>query len=183
MNEYEINERIAQNERHFYSLSAQCQRTSGYWLLATMIGLGYCLLHPSGLTLNFHFALALISYAGCIGIVIFWNLDTGVYHRLLNASYAEGLKLETQCPGIPQIRHNLKAMHAGRGVQPRVNWFYNVPLMILVTISTWCLGQYIHPVGWQVWALWIGTAFIYGMVSYYIRNESTVNLRNRSDKK
>jgi hypothetical protein len=175
----ELNKSLTDQEKHFNTLCGEYRKLASVWLLATFSAIGFALSQKQNLPMPPELFIALIGYAGIMGMLALWNMDIGVYHRLLDACFTEGLKLEEQYPALPQVRHNMMKLHAGRGVQPRVNWFYGLPAMLLLIISTWHMQLYLQLEGWKIWALWLGTIFMYSAFSFYIRNESTVNLRKK----
>lgn len=175
----ELNKSLTDQEKHFNQLCGEYRKLASVWLLATFSAIGFALTKKEILPFSSDLFMALLCYAGILGMLMLWNMDIGVYHRLLDACFSEGLKLEEQYPQLPQVRHNMMKLHAGRGVQPRVNWFYNLPTLLLLVVATWYMHRFLDIDDWQPWLLWLGTFFMYSAFSYYIRNESTVNLRRK----
>jgi hypothetical protein len=58
-----------------------------------------------------------------------------VYQQLLTACFREGFILEQKYSWLPQIRTNMMARMKGRGVMPRVVWFYVAGSVVGLSIS------------------------------------------------
>jgi hypothetical protein len=91
----------------------------------------------------------------------------------LDAAFAEGLKLEDANPEFTQVRHNMMKLHGGRGVQPRINWFYGLPCFILLIIACYSVQKSNDFGTLKNILLWLTHFFVYGLFSYYVRKEST----------
>jgi hypothetical protein len=112
-------------ERHFNEIQARYRALASTWLLATFAGIGFVLSAESfDLPVPRLFVVAGIALAGTVGLVLLWNLDVRVYHRLLDAYFWEGLRLESRNPWVPQVRQRMLDFTNDRGVLPRVNVFY-----------------------------------------------------------
>lgn len=173
------NNTLTDQEKHFNTLCTEYRKFASGWLLATFSGAGFVLTNANSLPYPQELLIALLGYAGSVGMVTLWNIDIGLYHRLLDAAFTEGLKLEENYPQLPQTRHNMVKLQGGRGIQPRVSWFYSLPIFILLFIATWNLDVYLGISGWAAWGLWLGTFFVYSAFSSYIRNDNTLNFRRR----
>lgn len=174
-----FNNSLTEQEKHFNTLCTEYRKFASGWLLATFSGAGFVLTNANSLPYPQELLIALLGYAGSVGMVTLWNIDIGLYHRLLDAAFTEGLKLEESYPQLPQTRHNMVKLQGGRGIQPRVSWFYSLPIFILLFIATWNLDVYLGISGWTAWGLWLGTFFVYSAFSSYIRNDNTLNFRKR----
>lgn len=123
-------------ERHFNELESRYRNLASTWLLAVFAGFGFIITkEPIGVPFDRLLAITGIGIVGSIGIMLIWNLDLMVYHKLLTAVFEEGLDLEDNYPWLPQVRHNMMELHKGEGVEPRVVWFYLAGNSILLTIS------------------------------------------------
>jgi hypothetical protein len=123
-------------ERHFNELESRYRTFASTWLLATFAGVGF-VLSEQVLTLHIDRLLLVagIGLAGAVGIALLWNLDLMVYHQLLAANFHAGIALERANPWLPQVRTNMLESQGGRGVLPRVVWFYIGGVLAPLTIA------------------------------------------------
>ena len=94
---------IGESERHFNDLQVRYRLLASTWLLASFAGVGFIMTDSSQLN-GEDLILCLISAGGTIGVIVIWVLDLLGYHRLLAAYFLEGLRIEDENPGLPQIR-------------------------------------------------------------------------------
>lgn len=116
---------IGTGERHFNNLQHNYRALASTWLLAMLAGTGYVYteemlpLPPGTLSL-------FLGFASLCGFTLIWLLDLRVYHLLLDAYFAAGLRLEEQHKWLPRIRHNMLTGQGGEthGVLNKVVRFY-----------------------------------------------------------
>ncbi|TAL25600.1 MAG: hypothetical protein EPO01_03480 [Aquabacterium sp.] len=141
----QILDKLTSSEEHFDTMKSTCKSLASTWLLATFAGMGFAL------TQKFEFAIATelitfgISVAGAIGIFLIWVLDLLVYHRLLDASFIEALKLEQRFAQLPQVRHGMIAALPDGQTPHHEQWFYVGCLVAPVVFSgplfiRWCMA-------------------------------------------
>jgi hypothetical protein len=115
---------IGEAERHFNQLGSQYRILASTWLLAAFGAIGY-VLTAEHLAVSAASIVLLVSLAGSVGILLLWTLDLLVYHRLLDANFLEGLKLELEFPAVPQIRWAMwQQFSAGLGVTTLLRIYY-----------------------------------------------------------
>jgi hypothetical protein len=90
-------------ERHFNQIQSGYRAIASQWLLAAFAGMGYILTQDHLGGYSSEFLAALLSFLASIGLLLLWNLDVNVYHRLLVATFEAGLVFEQQ-HGLPDIR-------------------------------------------------------------------------------
>jgi hypothetical protein len=175
----DLNKQITDSEKHFNNMQNEYRKIGSGWLLATFAGLGFALTHKDSLPFNHLILIALICYAGAIGMIMLWNMDLSVYQKLLDANFKEGLLLEKQHPWIPQIRHNMLEFHGNRGVLPRVIWFYSMPILVLFVIAA-CQFTLFHSENGFLFktGIWVIHFLLYSSFSYFSRHESRVWKKN-----
>lgn len=128
-------DRLTSSEKHFDGMKSTCRSLASTWLLATFGALGFLL------TEDFHgaFPLEVVALAlgmcGAIGIFLLWVLDLLVYHRLLDASFMEGLELEAAFPQAPQVRHRMISSQPGGQTPFYEAWFYIGGVVAPVALS------------------------------------------------
>lgn len=135
---------LGNSERHFNELESRYRSLASTWLLATFAGIGFVISEPIDISFDRLLAITGIGIAGSIGIMFLWNLDLMVYHKLLNAVFIEGLKLEEKYEWLPAVRTNMRNLHGGTGVEPRVVWFYIGGTSVLLMISGLALALWLH---------------------------------------
>ena len=134
-------------ERHFNELESRYRSLASTWLLAAFAGIAFVISEPIDISFDRLLAITGIGIAGSIGIMLLWNLDLMVYHKLLNAVFIEGLELEEKYKWLPAVRTNMKALHGGTGVEPRIVWFYVGGTSVLLMISGLSLALWLHKFG------------------------------------
>ncbi len=128
-------------ERHFNEIQAKYRALASTWLLATFGAVGFVLSQDKlDLPMDRLVAAGLLGAAGAIGIVLLWNLDLLVYHRLLDAIFVAALKLEDDYRDLPRLRTNMVLSLDSEGVLPRVIWFYMAGVGVLLAMGTAFLG-------------------------------------------
>ncbi len=161
-------------ERHFNEMQSRYRSLASTWLLATFAALGFVLSNE-----NFEIpfprllAAAGLALAGATGIILLWILDLMVYHRLLEATYVEGLRFERLYRWLPKVRTNMWKTQSGKGVLPRVVWFYLIGAAILISIAIgafviWLLQESI--VGGL--AALVGSLLVAVLLLWYMRRET-----------
>src|SRR5262245_830160 len=90
---------IAEQERHFNNLQSKYRVLASAWLLASLSGIGFVIKELTRPTDSPYLLIAAIAAAGGTGIYLLWVVDILVYHRLLDACFVEGLKLERSVKG------------------------------------------------------------------------------------
>jgi len=126
---------ISEEERHFNDLQSKYRMMASGWLLASFGAIGFVISEVADIGVPPLILIAGIAAAGAVGILLLWVVDLLVYHRLLDACFIEGLKLEESCQWMPPFRHNMMRMMRGQGVLFRVVGFYLGPVLLLILTS------------------------------------------------
>jgi hypothetical protein len=171
---------MGEYERHFDRLEQQCRTLSSTWILAAFAAIGYLLINVSATQHDWLFSnrtliISLIAFLSAIGIRLLWVLDR-VYHQLLNACFADGLRLEDENNWLPCIRHKMVESQKNGTALPQIAAFYIGCTLTLLIISAvflvWWLLSLDNDLAssWGVIICIIGTAaFIYVWVSTMYR--------------
>lgn len=117
-------EKLTASEEHFDTMKSTCKSLASTWLLATFAGMGFALTQNFGFAVSTEVITFGIGLAGATGVFLLWVLDLLVYHRLLDASFIEALKLEARFPQLPQVRHGMVAALPGGQAPHHEQWFY-----------------------------------------------------------
>ena len=120
---------IGESERHFNDLQVRYRLLASTWLLASFAGVGFIMTNVSPLD-GKDLILCLVSIGGTIGVTVIWVLDLLGYHRLLAAYFLEGLRIEDENPGLPQIRWTMLSLGT---VGSKAQLFYFVCALAPVT--------------------------------------------------
>lgn len=137
-------ESLKGSEEHFNEMTAQCRALASTWLLATFGAMGFVLTQTLHAGLATEVVVLTLGLAGAVGLILLWVLDLLVYHRLLDASFTEALKLEAGYPLVPQVRHKMIASQPGGQTPFYEEWFYIGGVAAPVVFSgalfvRWCL--------------------------------------------
>lgn len=135
---WEMYKNLGERCEHFNKLESSYRSLASTWLLATFAAVGFLLKEEVPYKILIVFA---VSVAGASGVFLLWLLDLMVYHRLLSAVFAEQLCLESKFPWLPQVSHNMMQLHDGRGVLPKVVWFYIIAYVTLIGIGSFAFGK------------------------------------------
>lgn len=108
------------------------------WLLAAVGAIGVLLrteanaawlIAPSSL-------VVIVCTLAVAGLAALWVMDQLVFHRLLNAVFLVGLKMEFDDPRLPPIRAMMMMMSAeGEDMRRWERLVYLIPLLVLATVA------------------------------------------------
>lgn len=127
---------ILDYERHFNSLESGLRQLASVWLLAALSAIAF--LVRQNLTealVDAKLLVAIVALMGNTGLMVLWILDQLVYHRLLNAVYLLGLRMEFMAPNLPPIRTLMMLYSRKRGMARFQRLFYLAPMFGLGLIS------------------------------------------------
>jgi hypothetical protein len=148
--------KLAEYERHFNTIQAGIRGLASVWLLAAFGAIATLLKREEAdkLWVPPEWVIGSISAMGAGGLALLWIIDQLVYHRLLNAAFIVGLKLEQDEPGRPPIHASMYASAPPLGFARLLSLFYLLPIAALGLIA---LAAAIYAVGgdpesWD-WAL------------------------------
>ena len=132
-------------EQHFNSLEGGLRQLASVWLLAALSAIAYVVRQNlAGALIDAKLLIAIVALMGNTGLLVLWILDQLVYHRLLNAVYLLGLRMEFVDPNLPPIRTLMMLYSKKRGMARFQRLFYLVPMLGLGLISlgasTWSVG-------------------------------------------
>lgn len=123
-------------ERHFNQLQSTYRSFASAWLLAAFGAMGYVLTQtePDKLLLPTNWLVAAVALAACIGILLLWNMDMWVYHRLLEGCFDTAHDLES-CYDLPAFRERMRQALGKGWVSWAIALYYGVPGVILALIG------------------------------------------------
>ncbi|MEE9555577.1 MAG: hypothetical protein V3W18_14920 [candidate division Zixibacteria bacterium] len=134
--------RIQINEHHFNKMETEIRKLASVWLLASLGAIAFFVrgayLGEGGETITMLPPKALISIIcmmGTIGLLVLWILDQMVYHRLLNAVFLLGLRMEYLHESLPPIRTLMFLFSRRLGMSRYLRWYYLVPMFGLGMIG------------------------------------------------
>ncbi len=144
--------RIQINEHHFNKMETEIRKLASIWLLAALGALAFFVrgayIGQSGESLSMMNPKALITVIclmGTIGLLVLWILDQMVYHRLLNAVFLLGLRMEYLYKNLPPIRTLMMLFSSNLGMARYLRWYYLVPMFGLAVMgiisSIWYLAE------------------------------------------
>lgn len=119
-------------ERHFNQIQSGYRTIASQWLLAAFGAIGYLLVQDGTGSFTPETLAAFVSFLASIGLLLLWNLDVNVYHRLLVASFNAGLAFE-QNHGLPNIRSNMNL--AKKHVSTGLRSFYLLAVIVMLAIA------------------------------------------------
>ena len=161
---------IASHEQHFNGLQAGLRQLASAWLLAALGAIAWLVKSKvDGSMLDPRLLIAIVAAMGNLGLLVTWILDQVVYHRLLNAAFLLGLRLEYLNRQLPPIRTLMMLYSRKRGMSRFLRLFYLLPMGVLATVAVsaclWTLdGQAdLPPLKWvfglgacllPAWVMW-----------------------------
>lgn len=127
---------IKEYEHHFNGLETEIRKFASAWLLAALGAIAFLirgditnpLVQPRVL-------VAIVCLMGNIGLVVLWVLDQLVYHRLLNAVFLLGLRMEYLHSKLPPIRTLMVLYSKKRGMARYIRFYYLAPMVVLTVAS------------------------------------------------
>jgi len=159
--------KLAEYERHFNTIQAGIRGLASVWLLAAFGGIATLLKREEAdkLWVPPEWVIGSICAMGAGGLALLWIIDQLVYHRLLNAAFIVGLKLERDEPSRPPMHASMYASAPSLGYARLLSLFYLLPIAALGAIA---LAAAIYAVGGDVggwdWALF-GLAAVPGALA------------------
>jgi hypothetical protein len=129
--------KLAEYERHFNVIQAGIRGLASVWLLASFGAIATLLKREEAdaLWLPHEWVIVAICVMGATGVALLWVVDQLVYHRLLNAVFIVGLKLEhddlRRCP----VHASMYAAVPRPGFAALLSLFYVLPITALGAVA------------------------------------------------
>jgi len=136
--------KLAEIEQRFNETETGVRTLASGWILGAIAALGW-LLEPGKSPDEWPVPVGLLAVAVCAlataGVATLWVLDQLVFHRLLDAVFLVGLRMEYASPALPPIRHVMLKTMEGQGTHRWERLFYFAPLFVFTLLSgTMLLG-------------------------------------------
>jgi hypothetical protein len=151
--------KLAEYERHFNTIQAGIRGLASVWLLAAFGAIATLLKREEAdkLWVPPEWVVASICAMGAGGLALLWIVDQLVYHRLLNAAFIVGLRLEHEDAERPPLHASMYASMPPIGFARLLSLFYVLPIAALGAIA---LAATLYAVGrdpeswdWMLFAL------------------------------
>ncbi len=127
---------IATYEHHFNDMEMEVRKFASAWLLASLGAIAYLVRQQlTGSLLDAKLLIVIVCLMANLGLLILWILDQMVYHRLLNAVFLLGLRMEYTYPELPPIRTLMMLFSKKRGMARYLRFFYLVPMYALAVLA------------------------------------------------
>jgi len=127
---------IATYEHHFNSLEAKLRELASVWLLAALGAIAFLVRQNlADALIDAKLLIGIVALMGNVGLLVLWILDQLVYHRLLNAVFLLGVRMEFVDPQLPPIRTLMMLFSRKRGMARFLRLFYLVPMLGLGAVS------------------------------------------------
>jgi hypothetical protein len=147
---YEKYQRIQVYEHHFNNLQTEIRKLASVWLLVALGAIAYLIRGEyvgendvTKLMIDPKLLISMVSLMGIVGLSILWVLDQMVYHRLLNATFLLGLRMEYRYTFLPPIRTLMVLLSRKRGMARFLRLFYLGPMLVLAIASSFWVGWYL----------------------------------------
>jgi hypothetical protein len=129
--------KLAEYERHFNTIQAGIRGLASVWLLAAFGAIATLLKREEAdkLWVPPEWVIGSICAMGAGGLALLWIIDQLVYHRLLNAVFIVGLKLEWSDPRRPPLHASMYASTPALGYARLLSLFYLLPIAALGAIA------------------------------------------------
>lgn len=134
--------KLAEYERHFNTIQAGIRGLASVWLLAAFGSLAALLKRKEveALWLPAEWMIVAICVMGSAGLALLWVIDQLVYHRLLNAAFIVGLRLEQDDPNQPPLHASMYASMPKHGYAALLSLFYFAPTGALAATALAAVG-------------------------------------------
>jgi hypothetical protein len=138
--------KLGEYERHFNIIQAGIRGLASVWLLASFGAIATLLKRDevTNLWIPADLVIASICAMGAAGLFLLWIIDQLVYHRLLNALFIVGLKLEYDEPERPPIHASMYASGPKLGFARLLSLFYLLPIGALGAICIAACAHALH---------------------------------------
>jgi hypothetical protein len=166
--------KLAEYERHFNTIQAGIRGLASVWLLAAFGAIATLLKREEAdkLWVPPEWVIGSICAMGAGGLALLWIIDQLVYHRLLNAAFIVGLKLEEDDPGRPPLHASMYASAPAHGFAWLLSLFYLLPIAALgaiaIAATVYAVGG--DPESWD-WAL-LGLAAVPAVLAVAILGQA-----------
>lgn len=129
--------KLAEYERHFNTIQAGIRGLASVWLLASFGAIATLLKRKEAeaLWLPAVWVIVVICVMGATGLALLWVVDQLVYHRLLNAVFIVGLKLEHDDHARLPLHASMYASTPKYGFAGLLSLFYAVPILALAVVA------------------------------------------------
>ena len=129
--------KLAEYERHFNVIQAGIRGLASVWLLAAFASIATLLKRDqvSNMWIPVEWVIVSVCAMGAVGLALLWIIDQLVYHRLLNAIFITGLKLEYDKRQGPLIHASMLASSPPIGYARLLSLFYLLPIGALGAVS------------------------------------------------
>jgi hypothetical protein len=134
--------KLAEYERHFNVIQAGLRGLASVWLLASFGAISTVLRREEAkaLLVPAEWVIVVICAMGSTGLALLWVMDQLVYHRLLNAVFVVGLKLEHDDWQRPPIHAAMYASMPRHGFASLLSLFYVSPIAALAATALVAAG-------------------------------------------
>jgi hypothetical protein len=144
---------IAEQEKHFNNLETEYRKLASTWLLAAVGACGYILANKD-IPFDTWTMVSGIGVIASIGIFVLYVMDLNVYHKLLDAYFIEGLRLEAEhYEWLRPVRIRMYKSQKLSGITGRVMFYYFISITLLMSISVF--GVWHSDKLNKAWCLWI----------------------------
>lgn len=142
--------KLGEYERHFNVIQAGIRGLASVWLLAAFGAIATLLKRDqvNSLWIPTEWVIVSVCAMGAVGLALLWIIDQLVYHRLLNALFIVGLKLEYDQHRLASDQRNRPPIHASMlasspavGYARLLSLFYLLPVGALGAVS---IGAAVH---------------------------------------
>ena len=142
---------IATYEHHFNDMEMEVRKFASAWLLASLGAIAYLVRQQlTDSLVDAKLLIVIVCLMANLGLLILWILDQMVYHRLLNAVFLLGLRMEYTYAELPPIRTLMMLFSKKHGMARYLRFFYLVPMYAMAILAAvvaiwriierWCQG-------------------------------------------
>ena len=129
--------KLAESERGFNESQGGIRGLASAWLLGAIGAIGVLLRSETEAhwLIERSTLVVVVCALATGGLTTLWVLDQLVFHRLLNAVFIVGLKMEFDDCGLPPIRSMMMMSAEGKGMHRWQRFFYLVPMLAFLLVS------------------------------------------------
>lgn len=124
----DLYQEIGSYERHFNGIQSEYRKLAAQLLIATFSAIWIVM--ASTIRLPHDILVCAIAVSASFGLLLLWNLDVNVYHRLLLSCFRAGKKLEVDYPELPRIREEMYLHRID--VHKGVDYFYITSIILIL---------------------------------------------------
>lgn len=157
-------------EHHYNTIQNRYKTLAATWMLMTFLGIGYFLSgFEVGIPFNSLIGVMILCLLSSTGIFLLWYLDSGIYHKLLEAVFMETFSLEKKFLFLGKSHENMmNLIYQGKKIPVFFHGlFYSSFIVFLIIIAMISVCIYLFGIS-KMYAVVVGFLFILSLLIFRV---------------